>query len=62
MTWPLEELEKRISEVDAVFIGNPNNPTGTITPREILYNLTERYADTWFLIDEAFVQFLDHHE
>jgi len=46
--------------VDAVWIGRPNNPTGTLLPREILINLACRFPDKWFIIDEAFIQFTDN--
>ena len=51
-----------ISESDAVFFGNPNNPTGSLLDCKIILNLAKRYPHTWFLIDEAFSQFLENPE
>ncbi len=49
-----------INETDAVFFGNPNNPTGSLLDCETILNLAERFPRTWFLIDEAFSQFLEN--
>ena len=43
------------------YICNPNNPTGTITPREdIEYALANKPAGSILLIDEAYIHFSDH--
>lgn len=47
---------------DALFIGNPNNPTGTLIPAEQLLHLADRFPDTFFFIDEAFIQFVENPE
>lgn len=57
---PVETWENHLVQADAVCIGNPNNPTSTITPRKDLLELVSRHPDVIFLVDEAFVQFLDH--
>jgi threonine-phosphate decarboxylase len=60
---PLADTWKsRIAEADAVFIGNPNNPTGTVFPRKTLLSLAKIHPDKFFLVDEAFVQFLDQFD
>jgi histidinol-phosphate aminotransferase len=42
-----------------VFICNPNNPTGTLTPVEpVAVWIREAPANTWFLIDEAYFEFV----
>jgi threonine-phosphate decarboxylase len=48
--------------VDAVFLGRPNNPTGTMLPPALLTGLAGRFPEKWFIIDEAFIQFADHWE
>ncbi|MFP3869427.1 MAG: threonine-phosphate decarboxylase CobD [Syntrophobacteria bacterium] len=53
-------LEKAFARGDALFIGNPNNPTGTVFPRQILLDLASAFPHKWLLVDEAFVQFLDN--
>lgn len=41
----------------AVFFGNPNNPTGLIFHKKILHSLLENNSKTLFVIDEAYVDF-----
>lgn len=48
--------------VDAVWIGRPNNPTGTMLPRVVLKDLCHAFPDKWFILDEAFIQFTDKWE
>ncbi|NWF54767.1 MAG: threonine-phosphate decarboxylase [Syntrophaceae bacterium] len=45
---------------DALFLCNPNNPTGILTEKKDLLRVlarTER-ENTWFILDEAFVEFV----
>ena len=45
---------------DALYLCNPNNPTGILTERKDLLRIlarTER-EKTWFILDEAFIDFL----
>ncbi len=49
-----------ISKSDAVFFGNPNNPTGSLLDCETIIDLAKKFPHTWFLIDEAFSQFLEN--
>ncbi len=45
----------------AYYIVNPNNPTGTMTPREdILYLLKNKPAGSVVIVDEAYHHFSDH--
>ena len=55
---PFDHLER----CDALFMGNPNNPTGTLIPAEQLLHLADRFPDTLFFIDEAFIQFAESPE
>ncbi|MGD9337129.1 MAG: threonine-phosphate decarboxylase CobD [Syntrophobacterales bacterium] len=55
-------LEEALADADALFIGNPNNPTGTVFPRQLLLELSAAFPTKWLLVDEAFVQFLDEPE
>ena len=52
-------LEEALGGSDGLFVGNPNNPTGTVFPRQLLVDLAETFPRKWLLVDEAFVQFLD---
>jgi len=42
-----------------VIIGQPNNPTGAITPAAALRLLTKHHPQTIFVIDESFIDFTD---
>lgn len=46
------------SHYDMVFICNPNNPTGWITEKESLLQMIKRFENTFFIIDEAFIDFV----
>lgn len=49
-------------ETDIVFICQPNNPTGQLTDKVILNNIIEKCqkTNTFLVIDECFVDFLDN--
>ncbi|WP_318505960.1 threonine-phosphate decarboxylase CobD [Bacillus sp. T3] len=56
----LTDLFSLFKEVDLVFIGHPNNPTGVIyTEEELIAIAIEAEAtNTYLVIDEAFIDFL----
>ena len=46
-----------------VFLANPNNPTGTMTPREEIARLHEALRpDILFVLDQAYAEYLDADE
>lgn len=55
----IEAIAEKMQNVDALFAANPNNPTGTRFPKEVVLALASRFPDKWFIIDEAFIQFVD---
>ncbi len=55
-------LVEAVKDVDAVWLGRPNNPTGELLPKSLVMRLSERFPDKWFLLDEAFIQFVDNWE
>ena len=59
----INELVKQLSlnNVDCLFICNPNNPTGTYIPHDmILYLIKQaRKRDVLVILDEAFIDFCD---
>jgi threonine-phosphate decarboxylase len=57
-----EVLSNACKGVDAIWIGRPNNPTGSLLPREVLSDISHRFSDKWFILDEAFIQFADNWE
>lgn len=47
---------------DLLIIGNPNNPTGKSFHSHDLARLAEKHLDVLFLVDEAFLDFIDTRE
>ena len=55
----IETISENLRDVDAFVAANPNNPTGTMFPKETFLALASRFPDKWFIMDEAFIQFVD---
>ncbi len=53
--------DRQLSGVGAVFVCNPNNPTGTLIEREQLLTLADRCArkKVFLFVDEAFIELSD---
>ena len=45
--------------VSLVMLGQPNNPTGRCFDAETLRSLATRFPESWFVIDEAFADFVN---
>jgi threonine-phosphate decarboxylase len=45
---------------DLVWIGNPNNPDGKVFSSESLKVLTQKYPETLFVLDEAYIDFIEN--
>lgn len=61
--YPFDDKISAIMErTDAVVLGNPNNPTGSLLKSKTILNLARQFPQTLFLIDEAFSQFLEKPE
>lgn len=60
------DVEKMVAadpNAGLIYIVNPNNPTGTITPREqILWALEHKPAGSILLVDEAYIHLSDEHD
>lgn len=56
----IEKLMKSLTDIDVIFICNPNNPTGTLLENKKLEKLLEvaKIQDTYVVIDESFIDFL----
>lgn len=54
-----DEFEAKIEkkEPSLVYICNPNNPTGAVLEKNYIQHLLKQYANTMFLIDEAYIEF-----
>lgn len=57
-----DELKYRISDCDAIFICNPNNPTGRLFQLGLLTELVEAAVESGVtvVVDEAFIDFVDN--
>jgi threonine-phosphate decarboxylase len=55
----LRQLSSKRTRFDAVFLCNPNNPTGQVVSRQIVRELVEVVdrQEGWFIVDEAFIDF-----
>jgi threonine-phosphate decarboxylase len=54
----LDLLDRAVGGMDAVFICNPNNPTGRLIPDEGLSMLCQAHPETHFIIDESYLPFV----
>ena len=52
-----ERKSKKKSDVNILYICNPNNPTGTLTEKEVLLKLLR--TNKFLFIDEVFMDFVD---
>ncbi len=55
----IHRFQRRAKRFDTVFICNPNNPTGTLVPAADLKALCRSCPDTFFIIDESYLPFVD---
>lgn len=55
----LDALEKRLRGNELVFLGQPNNPTGLSADADSLRHLAKKHANSTFIVDEAFGDFIE---
>ena len=53
------QIEETLQDVDAFWIARPNNPTGNLFSKDLILNFADQFPDKWFIIDEAFIQFIN---
>ncbi|MFZ5818259.1 MAG: pyridoxal phosphate-dependent aminotransferase [Chloroflexota bacterium] len=55
-----DEIRQTLSgkNIRAMFVCNPNNPTGQIFPLDVLDDWAKKYPDTLFIVDEAYLAFV----
>jgi len=53
------QLAAELREGDLVFLGHPNNPTGTLLDRRELLKLVSARPRTFFVVDESFIEFCE---
>lgn len=61
-TVPVESLSAILRHGDLVFLGHPNNPTGRACVTSDLRRLALAHPRTWFVVDEAFGDFVADFE
>ena len=54
-----EGLAAQLHGGEMVFLGQPNNPTGRTFAPAALVPLLARFPQTWFVVDEAFIDFVE---
>ena len=59
---PAAALKRELRQSDAVFICNPNNPTGRVEKRAVIQSIVEYAAqeNKTVVVDEAFMDFVAH--
>ena len=61
--WNVEAIKKTAattSNLKAVFICSPNNPTGSEIARESVLDLAKTFPNTFIVVDEAYIEFSEH--
>lgn len=53
----MDAIDRSVRGHDAVFVCNPNNPTGALISREALSTLCRAYPETVFVVDESYLPF-----
>lgn len=53
------ELIRAMDAAEALWLGNPNNPTGHLLPRDAILEICRRCPEKWVIVDEAFTPFVD---
>jgi len=56
-----KRLESELRGNEIVFIGQPNNPTGLLFDKAVFINLAAARRDTFFVVDEAFADFVEDY-
>ncbi|MEP9410890.1 MAG: threonine-phosphate decarboxylase [Candidatus Brocadia sp.] len=50
------------NKTEMAFLCNPNNPTGQLIEKSIILNMVRQHPDVTFVVDEAFMDFVDTPE
>lgn len=56
-----EVVKERLEQIEALFVCNPNNPTGKVQDLKWLVELMKA-ADKWLIVDETFMEFVEQDE
>ncbi|MBA4396571.1 MAG: threonine-phosphate decarboxylase [Syntrophus sp. (in: bacteria)] len=55
----MDDIDALLAEHGVVFLGQPNNPTGMLYEASALRVLARKHPSAWFIVDEAFADFVD---
>ena len=58
----LNKISDVADQFDTIFICTPNNPTGALVSRDDLIDLVQSHSDTFFVIDESYLPFVNNAE
>jgi len=58
----IEEISSKILPGDLVVLACPNNPTGKSIPRNSILELLRNFPKSFFLVDEAFLDFIENSQ
>jgi threonine-phosphate decarboxylase len=58
----MDGIASRLTDVDTVFLCNPNNPTGVLLSPDRLKDLCEAHRDIFFIIDESYLPFVNNSD
>lgn len=63
-TMPVARVKQAMEQADALYICNPNNPTGVLTQKSIIEQLLQygQQVDCAIVVDEAFIDWTDEVE
>lgn len=56
------QLKDLAGKANLVFLCNPNNPTGALIPKGDILNCVESFPDTFFVVDESYLPFVEEEE
>ncbi|SPD75883.1 L-threonine O-3-phosphate decarboxylase [uncultured Desulfobacterium sp.] len=54
-----DQLITALKSADALWLGRPNNPTGTLPDKGFILEIASQFPEKWVIIDEAFIQFVE---
>lgn len=57
LSFPIDRVLSTQAEPKALFLSNPNNPTGTLTPLDQIRAILQRFPHSAVLVDEAYFEF-----
>ena len=56
------DISIKVHKANVVYLCNPNNPLGYIISRDMLKAIIQKHATTMFIIDEAYIEYVDTNE